>query len=46
MSFETYSPWLNVVIFVAAAAIVWTAGTKLANYADALAERTEFSRVM
>lgn len=46
MSFETFSPWLNVAIFAGAAAIVWIAGTKLANYADAIAERTAFSRVL
>lgn len=46
MSFETLSPWLNGVIFAAAAGIVWIAGTKLANYADAVADRTDYSRVL
>lgn len=44
MSFENFSPWLNAAVFTAAAAVVWVAGTKLAHYADAIAERTGIGR--
>ena len=32
--------WANVAIFVAAAVMVWIAGTRIASYADAIARRT------
>lgn len=34
----------NLAVFVAAAAVVWAAGTKLSDYADVLAERTGLGR--
>lgn len=37
---QTYPLWLNVVIFIAAAAVVWVAGTRLSAAADAFAEHT------
>jgi cation:H+ antiporter len=38
--FENQSVWLNAVIFVAMAAIIWYAGTKLERQADGIARRT------
>jgi cation:H+ antiporter len=35
---------LNLVIFAAAAALVWFAGTRIARYADAIAEKTGIGR--
>lgn len=43
--FERLSPGLNVALFAAAAVLVWAAGTRLANYADAIAARTHLSKV-
>jgi cation:H+ antiporter len=37
---------VNALIFVGAAVVVYTAGTRLATYADGIAERTHFSRVV
>ncbi|NLG77924.1 MAG: sodium:calcium antiporter, partial [Xanthomonadaceae bacterium] len=36
---------LNAVLFAAAGTIVWFAGTRLARYADAFAEKTGIGRV-
>ncbi len=38
--FQSFPLAVNLVIFAAAAAAVWIAGTKIAGYADELAERT------
>ena len=46
MSFDTYPAWTNALIFTAAAVVVYVAGTRLASHADAIAERTRFSRVV
>ena len=42
--FNELSPWMNAAAFVAAALVVWFAGTRLARYADAIATRTVMSR--
>lgn len=44
MVFQELGPWLNATIFAAAAAAVWLAGTKLARFADAIAERANIGR--
>ena len=44
LDFHSFSVWLNVALFVAAAAAVWLAGAKLAYYADAISERTKLSK--
>jgi cation:H+ antiporter len=44
VNFAEFSPWMNAGIFVAAAIAVWIAGTKLARYADAIAEKTGIGR--
>lgn len=38
--FASMSIWVNVALFVASAAAVWWAGTRLSRYADAIAGRT------
>lgn len=38
--FRDLSPWMNAGIFAACAALVWVAGTRIADYADAIARRT------
>jgi cation:H+ antiporter len=40
LDFGAHPLWLNLVVFGVAAAIVWLVGTRLATYADAIAERT------
>jgi cation:H+ antiporter len=40
MPFEAYSVTVNLLIFAAAAAAVWSAGTRLSGYADTIAHRT------
>jgi cation:H+ antiporter len=42
--FQSFSVWVNVAIFAAAAVVVWIGGTRLANYADAISERTQVSK--
>jgi cation:H+ antiporter len=42
--FTTLPVWTNLAIFAAAAAVVWTAGTRLALYADAISDRTKLSK--
>jgi cation:H+ antiporter len=39
-----YPLWLNLLLFLAAAALVWVAGTRLAVYVDALAARWELGQ--
>ena len=41
--FAAFSIWTNVGVFVGAAALIWVAGTRLANYADAISLRTQLS---
>lgn len=40
LNFSSYPLWINAVIFLAAAAAVWWAGTRLTRYADAISEMT------
>ncbi len=40
MHFNDYPLWLNLAIFAVAAAVTWLVGTRLAVYADLIAERT------
>jgi hypothetical protein len=42
--FSSLSLWANLAIFGGAAVFVWAAGTRLANYADALVARTRMSQ--
>lgn len=44
MSFDQFALWINAAIFASAATVVWHAGTRLARYADALADRTGIGR--
>lgn len=46
MIFDALPVWVNALIFAAAAAAVYAAGTRLAVYADGIAERTNVSRVV
>ena len=45
MNAEDFSIGLNIALFVVAAAVVWFAGSRLARYADAFAEKTGIGRV-
>lgn len=36
--------WMDVAVFCAAAAVVWAAGTRIAGYADRIAEETGIGR--
>lgn len=40
MAFSQFPVWLNIVIFLASACVVWVAGTRLSRYADEIAQRT------
>lgn len=40
LAFDAYPLWINLAIFVVASAVVWYSGTRLAAYADVIAERT------
>ena len=42
--FGQFSVWVNLLIFASAAVVVFLAGTKLAKYADVIADRTGFSK--
>jgi cation:H+ antiporter len=42
--FHNLSLWTNVAVFVGSAFVVWFAGTRLARYADAIAEKTGIGR--
>jgi cation:H+ antiporter len=44
VDFGGYPLWINLLIFAAAAAVVWAAGTRLAKYADAIGARTKLSK--
>lgn len=44
VDFASTALWINLALFGAGAIVVWIAGTKLAFYADALAERTGIGR--
>lgn len=39
-SAQDYPIWVNALIFLVAAALVWSAGSRLAHYTDGIAERT------
>jgi cation:H+ antiporter len=45
LSFDSYSLWLNALIFALAAGTIWFAGVRLERYADAIAERTGLGQV-
>ena len=38
--FELLPPWANILIFIAAAALVWFAGVRLSSYAEVISDRT------
>jgi cation:H+ antiporter len=40
LAFDSYSLWLNALIFMLAAGTIWWAGVRLERYADAIAEQT------
>jgi cation:H+ antiporter len=44
MNPSSWPIWLNVAVFASAAAVVWFAGTRLARYVDAIADRTGLGR--
>lgn len=46
MNFAELSPWMNAAVFVAAAIAIWIAGTKLARFADTIAEVTGLGRAV
>jgi cation:H+ antiporter len=46
LDFAAYPLWLNLAVFAAGAAIVWYAGTKLAQYADEVSAVTGFGRAL
>ncbi len=46
MNFGEFPPWMTAMVFIAAAAAVWVAGTRLARYADAIAEHTGIGRAI
>lgn len=37
---QTFSVWINLALFATAAVVIWITGTRLARYADSIAERT------
>jgi hypothetical protein len=41
--FAAFSIWTNVGVFVGAAALIWVAGARPANYADAINVRTQLN---
>lgn len=43
---QDYPLWVNALIFLAAAVLVWMAGTRLAQYTDAIAGRTGMGRAL
>ncbi len=45
LKFQDFPLWLNLTLFAGAAFLVWMAGTRLADYADAVATRTGLSKV-
>jgi cation:H+ antiporter len=46
MQSADFPVWINAILFAGAAITVWAAGTRLADYADGIAERTGLSRVI
>jgi cation:H+ antiporter len=46
IDFHSLSLWLNAGIFAGAAALVWLAGTRLADYADIVSSRTGISKAL
>jgi cation:H+ antiporter len=44
IDFQSLPIWTNGAVFVAAAVVVWLAGTRLAHYVDAVGRRTELSQ--
>ena len=42
--FQQTSVWLNGLMFAGAAIVVWLAGSRLADYADTIADRTAVSK--
>lgn len=44
MSFQSFPIWLNILIFMAAAAAIWYAGTRLERYTDAISQRTQLGK--
>jgi len=46
MKFESFPLWGNAAMFCVAAAVVWLAGTRIAQYADAIATKTGIGRAM
>jgi cation:H+ antiporter len=44
VNFADWPMWLNMAVFGASAALVWSAGSRLARYADAIAEQTGIGR--
>lgn len=46
LAFKGLPIWLNLVLFAAAASGVWLAGTRLCNYADAIADRKRIGKAM
>jgi cation:H+ antiporter len=46
MSMEGWPTWLPATVFIASAAVVWTAGTRIAHYADEIAGATGIGRAV
>jgi cation:H+ antiporter len=46
LSFASYPLWLNLVVFAAAAAFVWVAGTRLARHADEVSRITGLGQAL
>ena len=44
MSFQNFPIWLNGLIFAAAAAAIWYAGTKMERYTDVISSRTQIGK--
>lgn len=40
LNYQSYSLWVNVLIFAGAAGVVWFAGSRISVYADGISERT------
>ncbi|WP_119459218.1 sodium:calcium antiporter [Rhodospirillaceae bacterium SYSU D60014] len=40
LNFKGYSLWINIAVFVVAAAVVWLAGARLSRYATTISDRT------
>jgi cation:H+ antiporter len=45
LNFSDYSLWINFAVFAASALAVWTAGTRVARYADTIATKTGIGHV-